>query len=270
VHEILKRLRSDERVLDLGCSHGSFRDSECPATVIRCDLASLTGNQFARFVRCDARVLPFADQSFNAVILNHSLEHFENPSVVLSEIKRILRSSAYLYVAVPDASTITDRLYRWLGRGGGHVNQFSDVDSLVQLIQRQTDLPHIGSRLLFTSFSFLNRCNNKGKRPIRIYLLGGGSEWVLRLATFLLRKIDSFIGTRISVYGWACCFGPVLEFDTHPWSNVCVRCGSGHSSERLLKSDTVRRGTLGVRLFRCPTCGVENYFTDDRAYRSMR
>ncbi len=270
MHEILKRLSPEARVLDLGCAHGSFRDDDCPGTVIRCDLDSQTGNQLVRFVRCDARVLPFADRSFDAVILDHSLEHFENPAIVLSEIRRVIRNPAYLWVAVPDASTVTDRLYRWLGRGGGHVNQFSDVDALVQLIQKQTALPHIGTRLLFSSFSFLNRHNNKGKKPCRIYLLGGGSEWVLRLGTCLLRKIDRSIGARMSVYGWACCFGSALEFDTRPWSNVCIRCGSGHPSERLLTSGKVRRGVLGMRLFRCPACGVENYFTDDRAYLSMR
>lgn len=270
MHEILKRLSSDARVLDLGCAHGSFRDDECPATAVRCDLDRQAGRQFARFVCCDAGILPFADRSFHAVILNHSLEHFLDPAAVLSEIKRIVRHPACLWVAVPDASTITDRLYRWLGRGGGHANQFSDIDALVRLVEKQTALPHAGTRLLFTSFSFLNRHNTRGKKPRRIYLIGGGAEWLLRLGTLLLRKADQHLGTRASVYGWACCFGSAVDFDTRPWSNVCVRCGSGHASGWLLMSGQVRRGLLGMRLFRCPGCGTENYFTDDRAYLSMR
>ena len=90
---------------------------------------------------------------------------------VLSEIRRILRSPACLFIAVPDASTMTDRLYRWLGRGGGHVNRFSDIRALVTLIQEKTGLPHAGTRLLLSSLSFLNRNNNKGKKPRRLYLL---------------------------------------------------------------------------------------------------
>ena len=198
------------------------------------------------------------------------MEHFENPGGVLAETGRILRAPAFLYVAVPDASTLTDRLYRWLGRGGGHVNQFSDGHALVKLIEHQTGLPLAGARLLFSSLAFLNRRNNLGKRPRRIYLVGGGWEWTLRVGTFLLRNCDRLLGTRSSVYGWACYFGAAVEAETHPWSNVCIRCGSGHSSERLRASGRVRRGKLGIRLFRCPDCGAENYFTDDADYQEFR
>jgi hypothetical protein len=141
---------------------------------------------------------------------------------------------------------------------------------LVELIRERTRRPHIGTRLLFTSFSFLNRHNNPGRKPRRIYLVGGGAEWTLRLATLVLRRVDRLAGTRTSVYGWSCCFGPSIEFDTRPWSTVCVRCGSGHASENLLAAGEVQRGIFGLRLFRCPACGVESYFTDDRGYRTMR
>jgi SAM-dependent methyltransferase len=263
VHEILHRLGPGDRVLDLGCASGSFPQADTAATVFRADLSMQT---VERFVCCDARTLPFKDQSFNAVIMNHSLEHFENPENVLKEVRRVLGDPAFLYVAVPDASTFTDRVYRWLGRGGGHVNPFSNVDALVELIKTQTGLAHIGTRLLFTSLSFLNRRNWKTKPPLRVYLVGGGSERILRLATPIFRVFDKLAGTRTSIYGWACCFGPPMDFDTRARRNVCVRCGSGHSSETLLESGTVRQAALGMQLFRCPLCGADNYFTDDRTY----
>lgn len=271
MHEILQRLSNGDRVLDLGCASGSFNESATPATVIRADLEISPAITSTRFVRCDARRLPFAGASFQAVILNHSLEHFDQPGAVLAEIGRVIQPSGSLYVAVPDASTITDRIYRWLGRGGGHVNAFRDVQQLVTLIQHAASLPHAGTRLLFSSWSFLNRRNARARRPRRIYLLGGGSERVLRMGTFLLRKIDRWFGTRTSVYGWACWFGPPVEnFDAHTWTNVCVRCGSGHISELLRKDGHVHRGALGLRWFRCPDCGTKNYFTDDSEYASMR
>jgi hypothetical protein len=270
VHEILKRLSAEARVLDLGCAHGSFPDADCPGRVFRCDLDFHAGMHSTRFVCCDAASLPFADSSFDAVILNHSLEHFGSPETVLAEVGRVIRDRSHLWIAVPDASTITDRLYRWLGRVGGHVNRFSDIAALVQLIRKQSRMEHVGTRLLFTSFSFMNRRNILGRKPRRLYLLGGGSETILRAATLLLRKMDALIGTRTSVYGWACCFGSPVPFDPRPWSNVCVRCGAGHPSELLLKLGRVRRGRLGVRLFQCPGCGAQNYFTDDAQYLSMR
>ena len=262
MHEILSRLRAGQRVLDLGCMSGSFRAEDCAASVVRADLDSQPGRAGGAFVCCDARFLPFDAGAFDAVILNHSLEHFEKPEVVLAEIGRVICAPGYLWVAVPDASTITDRIYRWLGRGGGHVNQFTDHDGLVRMIEAQTRMPHAGTRVLFSSMSFLNRRNNRGK-PRRLYLLGGGAEWLLRLSIGVMRKLDARFGTRTSVYGWGCCFGANLHFDSRSWWNVCIRCGSGHSAERLLSVGQLRRGLLGLRLFRCPDCGTENYFTDD-------
>ena len=67
--------------------------------------------------------LPFQDASFDAVISNHSLEHFEQLQPALQELGRVLRPNGSIFIAVPDASTFADRLYRWLARGGGHVKE---------------------------------------------------------------------------------------------------------------------------------------------------
>jgi len=264
VHEILNRLPADARVLDLGCGHGSFPAEHSPAPVIRADL-DWNSNDLANRVCCDARYLPFKENSFDAVILNHSLEHILEPARALSEIARVMRRPGSLYIAVPDASTITDRIYRWLGRGGGHVNPFTSVIELVRLVSGQTGLPSAGTRLLFTSLSFLNRRNIRTRIPRRLYLLGGGAEWVLRLGTLLLRLCDRYFHTRLSVYGWAFWFGAVADIDNRPWSNVCIRCGSGEPSSQLLARGLVWRNTMGLRAYRCPACSTKNYFTDDPA-----
>jgi SAM-dependent methyltransferase len=265
LHEILTCLSPEARVLDLGCgAQGSYRPEDTRALTIRCDVAPRL-NQFAYFVQADAGCLPFAPRSFTAVILNHSLEHFADLAAVLGELKRILRPSGYLWVAVPDASTVMDRLYRWVSRGGGHVGQFRNADSLVAIIEDATDLRHAGTRTLFASFAFLNRHNGSRGFGRRMYLFGGGSEGLLRVATLLLRKLDRTFGTRTAIYGWGFCFGPVPHFDPNPWSNVCVRCGTGYGSAWLEASGEVRRAVLGIRWFRCLGCGATNYFTDDRS-----
>jgi SAM-dependent methyltransferase len=205
--------------------------------------------------------------SFDAVVLNHSLEHFAEPTLVLSEIRRVVCHHGYLYVAVPDASTLTDRLYRWFAHGGGHVNLFSDEESVVRLIEERTGLRHFATQLLFSSFTFLNRQNGSRGYGRRIFLVGGGPEWVLRMGTFVLRCIDRAFRSRLSLYGWAFYFGSSIAIDTAPRSNVCIRCGTGFSSNWLLVSGQVRRGFWGVRAFHCSTCGAKNFFTDDHAFR---
>ena len=55
----------------------------------------------------------------------------------LAEIGRVLKPPGALYIAVPDASTFGDRLYRWLTWGGGHVNAFTSARELAATIEQR-------------------------------------------------------------------------------------------------------------------------------------
>lgn len=257
MHEILRNLAAGQRILDLGCASGSFPLAATAARVTRLDrdAPSKTGHA-GGFVQADAARLPFPDGSFDAVISNHSLEHFEDLSGVLAEIRRVIRSGGALFVAVPDASTLTDRIYRWLGRGGGHVNAFTSPVEVAALIEKATALPHVATRTLFSSLSFLNRRNAPRPLPKRLLLLGAGYEWTLFWYVWLSRCFDRLLGTRTGVYGWAFYFGTIGEaINTSSWPNVCIRCGSGHSAEVLQF-----RRKFGVKVYYCPGCGSCNPF----------
>ncbi len=210
-------------------------------------------------VQADAARLPFRDEAFDAVISNHSMEHFDDLPGALAETGRVLKPGGALFIAVPDAKTVTDRIYRFFAGGGGHVNAFRSAADVVAEVLKYTGLELRGVRTLFTSLSFLHPENRKGHRAIRMLPLALTGEWTLRWATRLLRGMDRRFGTRLAIYGWAFYFGGVAEeVDERPWTNVCVRCGSGHPSAHL----AVRRGR-----FRCPECGAENFFTDDELFR---
>jgi SAM-dependent methyltransferase len=265
MYEILRKLRSDSLVLDVGSDEGSFPRRATSATIVRVDRdVPLHREEGVHFVQCDAASLPFASGIFAAVVSNHSLEHIANFAAALHEIGRVVRPDGSLFVAVPDAATFTDKLYRWLARGGGHINAFTAPDALAKEIERATGLPHRGTRVLCSSLSFLNRRHNPGRRPRRLLLLGAGSEWSLFLYAWLSRRLDRFFKTRTSVYGWAFYFGKIAgTIDTKTWVNVCMRCGSGFSSSFLTEKALVRRARFGVRVYRCPECGVTNSFSPE-------
>lgn len=267
MHEILRSLPVTARALDLGCAHGSFPRSATRAYVVRVD-RDLPGSRGdgSQFVQADSSRLPFAKAAFEAVISNHSLEHFEDLQGALLEIRRIVASGGALYVAVPDVSTLTDKLYRWLAGGGGHVNAFRSPRETAALIERTTGLPHVATRVLCSSLSFLNRRNAPRPLPKRLYLLGAGYEWSLFLYSWMSRCLDRWFGTRTSVYGWAFYFGNVTgPVDTGAWVNVCVRCGSASAASSLLGRELVRGVMPGLRVFHCPDCGARNPFSDDFA-----
>lgn len=50
--------------------------------------------------RADVRALPFPDNTFDAVVSAHLLEHFASPLAALSELHRVLRPGAPLFVMV--------------------------------------------------------------------------------------------------------------------------------------------------------------------------
>ena len=260
MHEILTHLDGGY-VLDLGSRFGSFDPRGRPFVTVRVDLDPPAEGGGACVVKADAARLPFRDGCFAAVISNHSLEHFEQLGEALGEVGRVSGPGAAFYAAVPDATTVTDRLYRWLARGGGHVNAFRSADALANLIERKVGLRHTGSRLLYTSLSFLNSKNRRSRAPRKLILLGGGREWTLVLFNGLFRIVDRLLGTRTAVYGWALYFGQVsVPVETVGWVNACARCGSGHSLQRLAEEGRIRRVLGLVPTYRCPDCGARNLF----------
>jgi SAM-dependent methyltransferase len=268
MHEILENLAPGKYVLDLGSGPGSFPSSIGPFTAIRVDLDYPFGPA-PNFAQADAVHLPFADRAFDAVISNHSLEHFRDLRGALAEIGRVLKPTGALYVAVPDASTFCDRLYRWLARGGGHVNPFTSAPELAATIEHATHLRHVDTRTLFTSLSYLHRKNRRVCGPRRHLLAGGGTEISLHLFTCFARLSDRLFGTRLSVYGWALYFGSfAVPVDTDTWSNVCIRCGSGAQSEWLRHLNVVRRRYL-FPVYPCPNCGTTNLFSEDTHFRHV-
>src|SRR4051812_28612579 len=120
MNELLASLPPGSRVLDLGARSGSFDTERADLIVVRLDLEIPAGRRRGLYVSGDAARMPFATASFAAVISNHSLEHFVELDATVREIGRVLRPDAALYIAVPDSTTLTDRIYRWLGKGGGH------------------------------------------------------------------------------------------------------------------------------------------------------
>src|ERR1700694_1705022 len=130
---LLAALQPGSRVLDLGARTGSFHSGRADLSLIRLDLEIPAARGEGAYVAADAARMPFATHSFDLVVSNHSLEHFPELDQALIEIGRVIRSDGALFIAVPDANTLTDRIYRWLAHGGGHVNAFRSASDVTRL-----------------------------------------------------------------------------------------------------------------------------------------
>lgn len=86
-------------LLDLGAGNQPFRPwySGLADRVVAVDVTPTAGLD----ARCFATALPFADDSFDAVLCTSVLEHVENVEQAVAEIARVLRPGGRLLVAVP-------------------------------------------------------------------------------------------------------------------------------------------------------------------------
>jgi SAM-dependent methyltransferase len=252
--ELIAGLPAGSRVLDLGCRAGSFQTLRRDLHIVRLDLEIPTRRGAGSYVAADAARMPFRAGAFDLVVSNHSLEHFVELEATLREIGRVARPEGALFVAVPDAGTLADHIYRWMGRGGGHVNAFRSAGEVAGLVERLTALRHRGTRVLISSFCFLNRHNIEGRPQKKLALFGFGDERFLAAMVWLLRAIDRRCGTRLSHYGWSFWFGSAGPGEPGDvWVNVCVRCGAGHPAEALPAGWS----------YRCPACGGWNLRTPE-------
>jgi SAM-dependent methyltransferase len=266
MNELIERLPPGARVLDLGAGAGSFQTDRNDLVIVRLDLEPRRERAPGHWVAADAALLPFAPAVFDLVISNHSLEHFPRLEPALRESGRTVKPGGALYIAVPDASTLADRIYRWLGRGGGHVNPFYSAGDVIRLVEHLTGLEHRATRVLFTSFSFLNSRNFTARPPRRIILFANGDERFLALFNWCLRAVDRRFGTRWSHYGWSFYFGDVdVPEKLESWVNVCVRCGAGHSGDYLRMTGAVGAAPGIFERYLCPDCGAPNRLTRTQA-----
>ncbi|MBN1766755.1 MAG: methyltransferase domain-containing protein [Sedimentisphaerales bacterium] len=78
-------------ILEIGSGHHQRND------VINLDIQM---NREVDIV-ADAHKLPFASQSVDGIIAATLMEHVQNPGVILTEMKRVLKPGGYIYISMP-------------------------------------------------------------------------------------------------------------------------------------------------------------------------
>ncbi|SFF81831.1 demethylmenaquinone methyltransferase / 2-methoxy-6-polyprenyl-1,4-benzoquinol methylase [Halopelagius inordinatus] len=109
----LLALRSDDRVLDVGCGTGFATEGllqhtgdvhglDQSAHQLEKAFAKFGKNDDVRFYRGDAERLPFSDDSFDAVWSSGSIEYWPNPVAALREFRRVVKPGHRVLVVGPD------------------------------------------------------------------------------------------------------------------------------------------------------------------------
>lgn len=130
IFDELVRLPAKANILELGCGNGEMW-KQCadriPAgwTLTLTDLSDgmldsawrnlvVTGRSF-KFERADAQSIPYADETFDAVIANHMLYHVSDRDGALKGIRRVLKPGGVLFASTVGENHMRE-MYGWLKR----------------------------------------------------------------------------------------------------------------------------------------------------------
>ena len=114
--QIEKHITKKSKFLDVGCGAGyslmrASEDLDCKAEGIDADPGSHGVGRFVKDLVSDVSIkqgfaenLPFEDGKFDIVYSSHVLEHVNNESKSLKEMKRVLKDDGILIIGMPTAS----------------------------------------------------------------------------------------------------------------------------------------------------------------------
>ena len=150
-YKFIDSLHKGATVLDIGCGNGQiqkfikqYRPDLRFISVDKYDFSKKVS--FETFFKVDisTEVLPITDDSVDAVFCVHVLDHIMSYDLVLSEIKRVLKSSGSIYIEVPSTRSLYLPSFGML-KGPGTIN-FYDDPTHVRPFTRHS-LYHIGKRI---------------------------------------------------------------------------------------------------------------------------
>jgi SAM-dependent methyltransferase len=137
------RWRPDGRVLELGAGSGEllerFRDLGWSVHGVDFDPAAVkaAASRGIDLVQADVQSLDYPGESFDAVVMEHVIEHVEDPAAVLGEAWRVLAPGGELVVVTPNADSMLHRRYGadWLALDAPRHFQVFTRKSLIRLAE---------------------------------------------------------------------------------------------------------------------------------------
>ncbi len=147
VLKILKENQNNWKILDIGCNLAAVEFAQTVADVQ--NFSKFYEEKNKKFVLIENKNLPFSNNQFDFVYASHVIEHVEDLSFFISELKRISRQG---YIELP--SILEDNLILSANSSEDHkwMFKFDDVDKVL-LVEKKKQLiePFITHGVLFDS-----------------------------------------------------------------------------------------------------------------------
>ena len=161
VLKILKKNQNNWEILDIGCNIAPVEFAHTVADVQ--NFCKFYEDKNKKFVLIKDKTLPFSNNQFDFVYASHVIEHVEDVSFFISELKRISRQG---YIELP--SILEDNIVLSTNSTDDHkwMFKFDDVEKVL-LVEKKKQLiePFITHGILFDSL----RKNFRSSLVLEIY-----------------------------------------------------------------------------------------------------
>jgi SAM-dependent methyltransferase len=162
VNTITRFVKTPGRALEIGCSTGTLlsilKDKNWEVWGVEPSKSALVAaSKGIRVVRKEFEQARLPQKYFDLIILNHTLEHLENPLSILAKANKLLNKGGIIFVDVPNFGSLGERL---LGKKWPyimpeeHLWHFSP-STLIQLL-RKSGFRSIYSRTQSGIFDYAN------------------------------------------------------------------------------------------------------------------
>jgi len=172
--------RPDAEMLDVGCGTGWLADHFVHYT-------GLESSPEAVKIAADAGrtvklgdiedPLPFADATFDGVIIKDVLEHVTNPASLVGEVRRVLRPGGLVYASSPDAQ-------RWVWIDYTHRRPFPRQAMNALFTDQGFDIDRLGYQSIIPGSGIVANWTSSHRRPLP-FRLAARVPW-LRRNTFVV------------------------------------------------------------------------------------
>jgi len=104
------------RILDVGCGNGWFLErisQNMSGELYGCDcVKNLAFDDFEfSLVNLNEQNLPYQDGKFDVIVCSDVLEHLENPSKCIRELRRVIKPAGLVFITIPNVANVLQRLY---------------------------------------------------------------------------------------------------------------------------------------------------------------
>ena len=169
------QIETNGPILEVGSATGiitQYIDNTVICTDISYQMCKHAKTKQSHVVCCDAEMLPFKSNTFDAIISSEMIYYLKNPEYFISYSSQMLKNNGNLLISMANADmAIIDRFRTWLRKiriGGMYfddgVREFMKIDDLTTLLRKHNfKILSIEKKIIlpFTAFDRLNRILEK-------------------------------------------------------------------------------------------------------------